>query len=72
MDAAAISALKFDEKGLIPAVLQDWRDGTVLMVAYMNREALEKTLETGIAHCGFDLAQSIAPFVLKEDVMAAP
>ena len=50
MDAAAIKALKFDEKGLIPAVLQDWRDGTVLMVAYMNREALEKTLETGIAH----------------------
>src|SRR5438093_9530069 len=50
MDDDAISALKFDEKGLIPAVLQDWRDGTVLMVAYMNREALEKTLETGIAH----------------------
>jgi len=50
MDAAAIQALKFDEKGLIPAVLQDWRDGTVLMVAYMNREALEKTLATGIAH----------------------
>jgi len=50
MDTAAIKALKFDEKGLIPAVLQDWRDGTVLMVAYMNREALEKTLETGIAH----------------------
>ncbi len=50
MDPAALAALKFDEKGLIPAVLQDWRDGTVLMVAYMNREALEKTLETGIAH----------------------
>ena len=50
MDNAAISALKFDEKGLIPAILQDWRDGTVLMVAYMNREALEKTLKTGIAH----------------------
>ncbi len=50
MDPAAIAALKFDEKGLIPAVLQDWRDGTVLMVAYMNREALEKTLETGIVH----------------------
>jgi phosphoribosyl-ATP pyrophosphohydrolase/phosphoribosyl-AMP cyclohydrolase len=50
MDPAAIAALKFDENGLIPAVLQDWRDGTVLMVAYMNREALEKTLETGIAH----------------------
>ena len=39
MDRAAMDALKFDEQGLIPAVLQDWRDGTVLMVAYMNREA---------------------------------
>lgn len=50
MDPAVTGALKFDDKGLIPAVLQDWRDGTVLMVAYMNREALEKTLETGIVH----------------------
>jgi len=50
IDTAAITALKFDEKGLIPAILQDWRDGTVLMVAYMNREALEKTLETGLVH----------------------
>ena len=49
MDAAAIKALKFDEKGLIPAVLQDWRDGTVLMVAYMNRESLQATLDTGHA-----------------------
>ena len=37
-------ALKFDEKGLIPAVVQDVRDGTVLMVAYMNREAVRRTL----------------------------
>jgi phosphoribosyl-ATP pyrophosphohydrolase/phosphoribosyl-AMP cyclohydrolase len=50
MDAAAIDALKFDEHGLIPAVLQDWRDGTVLMIAYMNREALEKTIQTEVAH----------------------
>ncbi len=50
MEKAAISALKFDDQGLIPAVLQDWRDGTVLMVAYMNREAVEKTIETRIAH----------------------
>lgn len=32
--------------GLIPAVVQDAKDGTVLMVAWMNEEALEKTLET--------------------------
>ena len=50
MDRAAMDALKFDEHGLIPAVLQDWRDGTVLMVAYMNRDAVEKTIETQIVH----------------------
>lgn len=44
-DKAAL--LKYDEKGLIPAVIQDVRSGTVLMVAYMNREALEKTLTEG-------------------------
>lgn len=37
--------LKFDEKGLIPAVVQDVKDGTVLMVAYMNRESLRRTLK---------------------------
>lgn len=42
--------LKFDEKGLIPAIAQDYRSGEVLMLAYMNREALEKTLETGKMH----------------------
>lgn len=41
--------LKYDEKGLIPAVVQDSRTGTVLMVAYMNEESYQKTLETGKA-----------------------
>jgi len=36
--------LKFDHKGLIPAVVQDAKDGTVLMVAYMNKEAVRRTL----------------------------
>jgi phosphoribosyl-ATP pyrophosphohydrolase/phosphoribosyl-AMP cyclohydrolase len=40
----------FDEQGLIPAVVQDWRDGTVLMLGYMNREAINKTLETRSVH----------------------
>lgn len=44
------SHLKFDEQGLIPAVVQDWRDGTVLMVGYMNREAFERTLATRAVH----------------------
>lgn len=38
--------LKFDSNDLIPAVVQDYKDGTVLMVAYMNRESLALTLKT--------------------------
>jgi len=39
--------LKFDNDGLIPAVVQDSETGDVLMVAWMNAEALKKTLESG-------------------------
>jgi phosphoribosyl-AMP cyclohydrolase len=42
--------LKYDERGLIPAVVQDFRTGEVLMVAYMNEESLGKTLKTGKVH----------------------
>lgn len=45
-----LAQLKFDAQGLIPAVMQDWRDGTVLMVAFMNREALQKTVATNSVH----------------------
>lgn len=45
-----ISELKFDDKGLIPAVIQDDESGTVLTLCYMNQEALDKTLETGFVH----------------------
>jgi phosphoribosyl-AMP cyclohydrolase len=38
--------LKFDDKGLIPAIAQDNETGEVLMMAWMNLEAVEKTLET--------------------------
>ncbi len=41
-----ISMVKFDEKGLVPAVVQE-ENGQVLMLAYMNEESLAKTLETG-------------------------
>lgn len=37
----------FDDDGLVPCVVQDWRTGEVLTLAYMNREALERTLKTG-------------------------
>jgi phosphoribosyl-AMP cyclohydrolase len=40
--------LDFDKMGgLLPAVVQDWRDGEVLMVGFMNRKAFEQTLEQG-------------------------
>ena len=42
-----IEALKFDEKGLIPAIVQDSKTGVVLMQAFMNRASLERTLASG-------------------------
>jgi phosphoribosyl-AMP cyclohydrolase len=42
-----LDPIKYDARGLVPAVVQDARDGQVLMVAYMNREALRRTLESG-------------------------
>ena len=40
----------FDERGLAPCVIQDWRSGEVLTLAYMNAEALARTRETGELH----------------------
>jgi phosphoribosyl-ATP pyrophosphohydrolase/phosphoribosyl-AMP cyclohydrolase len=42
--------LKFDKQGLIPAVIQDWRDGSLLMLAYMNPESIQLTLEKKSVH----------------------
>ncbi len=39
--------LKYNEQGLIPAIIQDWQDGTVLMLGYMNENSLETTLQSG-------------------------
>lgn len=44
---AVLEGLRFDEDGLIPAVVQDAESGDVLMLAYMNRESLERSLKTG-------------------------
>ncbi len=41
---------KFDKDGLIPVVVQDYESGEVLMLVYMNKEAITKTFETGYAH----------------------
>ena len=43
----AVAGLKFDDAGLIPAVVQDNQDGTVLMVAWMDAEAVRRTLTSG-------------------------
>ena len=42
----SIEELRFDNYGLIPAIAQDWLDGSILMLAWMNKESLNKTLET--------------------------
>ena len=40
-------SLKFDDRGLMPAIAQDAQTGEVLMLAWMNRDAVSRTLETG-------------------------
>jgi phosphoribosyl-ATP pyrophosphohydrolase/phosphoribosyl-AMP cyclohydrolase len=45
-----MDAIRFDERGLAPVVIQDWRTGEVLTLAYTNAEALARTRETGELH----------------------
>lgn len=47
MESVKLEEVAFDEKGLVPAVVQDARTGEVLMVAYMNAESLAETVSTG-------------------------
>lgn len=42
-----LDAIRYNDQGLVPAIVQDYLDGTVLMMAWMNRGSLQKTLETG-------------------------
>jgi len=42
--------LAYDERGLVPCIVQDWASGEVLTLAYMNAEALERTRDTGELH----------------------
>ena len=46
----SIEDLRFDNYGLIPAIAQDWLDGSILMLAWMNKESLKMTLETKQVH----------------------
>ena len=47
MEPLGLDELRFDDRGLLPVVVQDVIDGEVLMVAWANREALERTLAEG-------------------------
>ena len=49
--------VRFDDRGLVPCVIQDWRSGEVLTLAYMNEEALRRSRETGELHLLQPLAQ---------------
>ena len=46
----SLNDLKFDKDGLITAIAQDWLDGSILMLAWMNKESLKKTIETNEVH----------------------
>ncbi len=45
----SVNDLKFDDKDLIPAIVQDYKNKEILMVAYMNKHSLKETLKTGLA-----------------------
>ena len=45
-----ISKIKFNDQGLVPAIIQDYKSGAVLTLCYMNKDALKKTLETGLVY----------------------
>lgn len=42
-----LNIIRYNQQGLVPAIAQDYLDGTVLMMAWMNRESLQKTIDTG-------------------------
>ncbi|MDG2990728.1 bifunctional phosphoribosyl-AMP cyclohydrolase/phosphoribosyl-ATP diphosphatase HisIE [Candidatus Synechococcus calcipolaris G9] len=47
LSSIPLDQICYDDRGLVPAIVQDYLDGTVLMMAWMNRDSLEKTMETG-------------------------
>jgi phosphoribosyl-AMP cyclohydrolase len=50
MSEALFDAVQWDDRGLVPAIAQDLASNEVLMLAWMNRESLRLTLDTGFAH----------------------
>jgi phosphoribosyl-AMP cyclohydrolase / phosphoribosyl-ATP pyrophosphohydrolase len=49
-ESFALEEIEFGQDGLVPCVVQDWNTGEVLTLAYMNRDALERTLSSGETH----------------------
>ena len=45
-----IRTIKYDDRGLVPAIIQDTESGEILMMAYMNEASLQKTIDTGFTH----------------------
>lgn len=48
MQNELLEAVRFNDQGLVTAIVQDWESGDVLMLAYMNEATLRQTLETGL------------------------
>jgi phosphoribosyl-AMP cyclohydrolase len=49
MNEELVNSVKFDDKGLVPVVVQEYNTNMVLMLAYMNKEAILRTIETKLA-----------------------
>ena len=49
VDPNLINDVKYDEKGLVPAIVQDMDNGEILMMAYANKESLQLTIDSGLA-----------------------
>ncbi len=47
LEDVSLEGLRFDERGLVPAIVQDAEGGEVLMMAWMNRASIERTIEEG-------------------------
>jgi phosphoribosyl-AMP cyclohydrolase len=45
-----LDEVKFDDRGLVPVIIQDYKNGEMLMLAYMNRESLQMTVSSGKTH----------------------
>ena len=67
-DTWNVEQLVFGEDGLLPVIVQDYESGEVLMLACMNKEAAEKTIESGYAHY-YDKATGIGNTIVAAVVL---